>query len=663
MINIDNILKMFLAPEESWVLSLEGNMVNRRDLTTLVLDIKKAEKLIRMEVSLKTTGKIDLTLRPAALTIDFKVSTKGLTQDHEIAFVLDLKKNADLMKTSFIALLDKVEKFNTVVELKKADTKITLLTDMVCLPYINSALKINLDKAEALDFEILLITDKALEKETTMSLNGRVELKPNAILFNINAGLPSRTVALNIKHVLANRNLEHMVSLSWEAGKTTGYSFTLADRSKSGAIIYNLVGEFTHPIRTIKYTAKMEASPRKYLLALDVLPDASIPERKTFFKVDVTDESNGEMINLKAETTIGHPSLAHPITLTKSLTLNRQKILIATSFNLAYSESERKHVSGSLRITKESEFHYALVTEVKQPINFIDIRVNALIKRPQPGMIKTETNVSYFTSKRETKTVTLAILADLPGKKLEIRVTTPTLNRKVSLVVMDKMTAEGRHARMVLTHEDINAKALTRLMDVELDEINRAFKAEIGDLLKIDAGMHDKYMVRLTIIAKERKIVLFKTNFKDATHMLINTRLEWDAALLETIKTEIPPIVAKVSGALVSTWEPIVKDIMADIEAKIVAFQKVGINDFKPIFEAWGKFIEALDKDLTTAIEGLKQMWLKNEFYLRDITGVFEGIAENLVLTYRDVKANFWVRHQEMMAYMEKNHVELMAKF
>jgi len=662
MINIDNILKMFLTPEESWVLSLEGNMVQRRDLTTLVMDIKKAEKLIRMEVSLKTTGKIDLTLRPAALTIDFKVSTKGLTQDHEIAFVLDLKKNADLMKTSFIALLDKVEKFNTVVELKKADTKITLLTDMVCLPYINSALKINLDKAEALDFEILLITDKALEKETTMSLNGRVELKPNAILFNINAGLPSRKVSLTFKHVLANRNLEHMVSLSWEAGKTTGYSFTLADRSKSGAIIYNLVGEFTHPIRTIKYTAKMEASPRKYLLALDVLPDASIPERKTFFKVDVTDESNGEMINLKAETTIGHPSLTHPITLTKSLTLNRQKILIATSFTLAYSESERNHISGSLRIMKENEFHYTLVAELKQPINFVDIRVNALIKRPQPGMIQQETSVSYFTSKRETKTVILAILADLPGKKAEIRITTPTLDRKVSLVVMDKMTAEGRHARLVLTHEDINAKALTRLIDVELNEINRAFRAEVGDFLKIDAGMHDKYMVRLTIIAKEKKIILFKTNFKDATHMLINTRLEWDAALLETIKTEIPPIAAKVSGALVSTWEPVAKDILADIEAKIAAFQKVGINDFKPIFEAWRKFVEALDKDVTTAIEGLKQMWRENEFYLKDAGKVLLASWDRFMVTYKEVEAKFWLRHQEVMAYLEKNHVELMAQ-
>merc|ERR1719259_235609 len=87
----------------------------------------------------------------------------------------------------------------------------------------------------------------------------------------------------------------------------------LAERSKQGALIYNLAGEFTHPIRTVKYTAKAEASARKYLLALDVLPDATAPEHKTFFKVDIINDSNGEMLNLKADTIIGHPSLEKPL--------------------------------------------------------------------------------------------------------------------------------------------------------------------------------------------------------------------------------------------------------------------------------------------------------------------------------------------------------------
>ena len=48
--------------------------------------------------------------------------------------------------------------------------------------------------------------------------------------------------------------------------------------------------------------------------------------------------------------------------------------------------------------------------------------------------------------------------------------------------------------------------------------------------------------------------------------MLIGTRLEWDPVLLETIKTEVPKMVAKVTDALVKTWKPVINDILADIE-------------------------------------------------------------------------------------------------
>ena len=53
---------------------------------------------------------------------------------------------------------------------------------------------------------------------------------------------------------------------------------------------------------------------------------------------------------------------------------------------------------------------------------------------------------------------------------------------------------------------------------------------------------------------------------QDKTHMLIGTRLEWDPVLLETIKTEVPKMVAKVTDALVKTWKPVINDILADIE-------------------------------------------------------------------------------------------------
>lgn len=43
------------------------------------------------------------------------------------------------------------------------------------------------------------------------------------------------------------------------------------------------------------------------------------------------------------------------------------------------------------------------------------------------------------------------------------------------------------------------------------------------------------------------------------------------------------------------------------------------MKDLRPVFEAWRKFVRALDKDMTTAIKGLKQMWRRNDFYLKDV--------------------------------------------
>merc|ERR1719374_369411 len=224
-------------------------MVQRRDLTTLTLAIKKADKLINLEVSLKTSGKIDMTLRPASMTVDVKTSTKGFAKDQEAAFVLDINKN---------------EQLNTAVEFKAVKTEIILTTDLTIAPLnVNAGFQIKLDRADALTYSIVVIADKTKAKDTTLTISGMAALKPTAMLLNIKAILPTRTVVFVFKHALANRNIEHLVSFSCEEGKTTGYSFTLADRSKQGALIYNLAGEFTHPIRTVKYTAKAEASARK----------------------------------------------------------------------------------------------------------------------------------------------------------------------------------------------------------------------------------------------------------------------------------------------------------------------------------------------------------------------------------------------------------------
>merc|ERR1712142_990019 len=98
MINVDPLLKMALPTSESWIMTVDGTLIKRRDLTTVSVTLKKAEKTIILGVDMQKTGKIDLTLRPATLKVALKTLTKNLAKNIDADVVMDIKKNAGLIK-------------------------------------------------------------------------------------------------------------------------------------------------------------------------------------------------------------------------------------------------------------------------------------------------------------------------------------------------------------------------------------------------------------------------------------------------------------------------------------------------------------------------------------------------------------------------------------
>merc|ERR1712142_843251 len=114
-------------------------------------------------------------------------------------------------------------------------------------------------------------------------------------------------------------------------------------------------------------------------------------------------------------------SLERPLSMDVFLTLNRAKVLMATGLTLSYSNNARKDISASFRITKEADFHYMIVSEVKQPVNFVEVRVRAIAKKSEQGLITTETTLSYLTAQRETKAITSTIAVNVPTKTIEMK--------------------------------------------------------------------------------------------------------------------------------------------------------------------------------------------------------------------------------------------------
>merc|ERR1719431_867012 len=127
--------------------------------------------------------------------------------------------------------------------------------------------------------------------------------------------------------------------------------------------------------------------------------------------------------------------------------------------------------------------------------------------------------------------------------------------------------------------------------------------------------------------------------------------------------TEVPPLVAKATGYLAATFEPIVKVILEDIQTKLDALNKVGLKDLKPLFEAWKKFVRALDKDLSTAIKGLKQMWRQNEFYLKDLEEVPTKNHKELITTLRSLEAEVRTHAQWLRTEFLKIKAQIEADY
>ena len=98
---------------------------------------------------------------------------------------------------------------------------------------------------------------------------------------------------------------------------------------------------------------------------------------------------------------------------------------------------------------------------------------------------------------------------------------------------MEKLTAEGRHVRLAITHEDILAKIVTPILDIELDEaIDEVVDAAL-DTAKDFAEDGD-----LDVSLKERAEDV-KDSLKDMTVKELKAQLKEKGLSLDGKKAEL----------------------------------------------------------------------------------------------------------------------------
>lgn len=616
--DMDPIL-MKAGISESWVLALKGKITEQRGRTNMMMEASKAGKKIVFDVAIVKAGAIDFTFRPARCTIDAKISSNTLKAFKSIGLTVQMNKNTGTIRTAVGASLDEVQMSDIMVEYKNAQNTHNGKIE-VKLPTLDikvgtiAELKLN----SLIEYSFQIISDLTNVEKKSITLSGSMQDSDAFKTVTFKTIIPGRVMEFRAINQKRDNEITNEVDFSWAVGKHMGYKAIITDKSDFELIL-------THPIRTARFQGKVRETPRLYAIDLICQPDMTKADRKTIIKFELNNQSNGPTLNYKLITSFDHPDLEKPLTLTAGITLNRGKILFATSFELIFSKFERKTIAGSFRLSDESSNEgkkHSFVADLKQLSNFIDIRVQGSTKG-SPNGFESEAVFNYLTSKREVKT----LKTELALKKghYSITVETPTMKRQIFVTLEDKSSEAGKYVHIIVT--DIKDGVRNAVLDALLNEHSRQMVVRFLNT-RLEAKIHEKYMFEMTIRRSGKTDFFLKTSLTD---MLVNTKCTWNTNLLEDMKTEIPQMVGDVATDALTMWNPIMLELVTDVQTKTKQATSGNFQSMKPMLKAGRQFLKAMEKDVDAVIKGMKQMYKKNEFFLKDIGMATTSQAKKMI--------------------------------
>jgi hypothetical protein len=684
ILNFDPILNMISPTTESWALHLEGSLVEKVDSCLIKIELGKGTQSIEIQVSVKKSGLdpspefsiTNLHIQPGIFQLNFKVAAVNISNNFELLSTMDIKKSANLLKISFSNVFNDREYLKTSFEYKVINTVVTAKTELFLQPLdIDSLLFLQWQMQDSLVYKAMLIVDKKNAAKTTYTITGKVDIEDTKAIFEFKSIVPTRTMFFNVYHDHANANITQKVDFSWTTGKVIGYSLHLKKDPKEYPINYIWSGSLVYPIRTLKLNGSIELSWEKYHIDLNYFPDFSVPEKRAYLNVDINNNFDA-IVNSNMNVELGHFSFESPLALQAMLTVGSGEILFAHSVSLDYSKAIQNKMSATFGLINQSGrsnvLRYLLMSEIKHQPSFIDVVTSTTFAKTAADEINLESKFAYLASNGDKKVVEVTVAkTNLPNDVVEIRLKTPNADRKITASLVHVSAEEDGHTHLTIEHSDVAKNTNATLFKMQFHETSRAVAIRLGlaeSLLKINFDLHDKYLINLGIVARAKTLLLFKSNYKDAAHMLINTRIEWDTAPLVTLRKIFLPIFDLIKDDAIATWGPITTEIFQDlVKVKFPTIEKEILKMPGFFSNMWTQFVQAINSDVDIARESFNTMYEQNEFFLKDIAEAalkaIDYVEQTIRILYKEIEEKMMDQVKPMLTEIARINAEIKKFF
>ncbi|XP_076341847.1 uncharacterized protein LOC143242367 isoform X2 [Tachypleus tridentatus] len=450
----------------------------------------------------------------------------------------------------------------------------------------------------------------------------------NGIELKVVSNIPSRKVIFHTIYQNTWLDFSHATEFTWdaEARRTISYEARLVESSKRGLDFF---GKLSLPSRSIELKGETEPLQSGKHINIEFLWDAAKDTNKRIgLGFEYRDKSKRDITAHKLQMTFKYPRLPKEIVILGDFSVSSSEFYMKTEVD--YSRYSQNNMVAEIRvrnIQSWTESKYMLQARLKHPVSNLDTSCSGHIVNNNDEYVF---NVKFgYLDRNRIQRVQ------------ELMVKFMKLQQKINFQMKDSVNQLKIFGRMFNRDHEFTAALEQQLNDHSPFHSHFRFsKRYLNVELNITTPENDGIYVRIALpedaahfeinhINKGSVVsdVLFDLGLEE--FKVLRSHISWRPEMLDDIKQ----VVSKhgdINNMHASIIDDVSSEVFQEFNAKSTMLKSSVAQELKPFYQEMEQDFASLQHELILGSEEVYKMYRKNDFYIKDIIGGIEAVANSV---------------------------------
>ncbi|XP_022243893.1 uncharacterized protein LOC106460939 [Limulus polyphemus] len=449
----------------------------------------------------------------------------------------------------------------------------------------------------------------------------------NGIELKVESNIPSRKMVFHTIYQNTWLHFNHVTEFTWdaEARRTISYEARLVESSKRGIDFFGKVGL---PSRSFELKGETEPLQNGKYINIEFLWDAAKDINKRIgLGFEYQDKSRRDVTNHKVQMTIKHSRLSKEIVILGDFSVSSSEFYAKAE--VGYSRRSQNNMVAEIKvrnIQSWGESKYTLEASVKHPVTNLDISFSGHLVNNNDEYVF---NVKFIFLDRNR----IQRVQELKAKIMK-------LQQEIHFEIKDGDNQLKMLGRMFNRDHEFTAALEQQLNDHSpVHSHFRLSKRNMKVDLNITTPENDGIHVRVALPGDAAHFeinhsnrgsvvsdVLFDLGLEESK--VLRSRISWRPEIIDDVK-QIVSKYEHINNIYASIMDDVSSEVFQELNAKSAMLERSVAQELKPFYQEMKHDFSNLQHEVKLGSKEVYEMYRKNDFYVRDIIGGIETVADS----------------------------------